>query len=263
MSPRETNVHKSAIVDPQAKLGSGVEVGPFAVIGPGVELGDDVAIGPHAVVTGRTTVGARTRISPFACIGGEGQIKGSREEPGRLVIGEDNVIREQATINAGSALGGGCTQVGDDNLLMIGSHVGHDSEIGSHCILANTVGLAGHVSVEDYTVLGAYTGVHQHCRIGESVMAAANAKIAKDAPPFAIVAHDRARLVGLNSVGLNRRGISKETQRKIKHAFHVLFHSKLRAELAQARVREELGDVIEIQRLLRFLEAPSRRGICR
>ncbi|UCE87747.1 MAG: acyl-ACP--UDP-N-acetylglucosamine O-acyltransferase [Deltaproteobacteria bacterium] len=263
MSARPVKIDERACVDPRAKLGVGVEIGPFAVVGPDVELGDGVVLEPHAMATGRTTIGAGTRLSPFACVGGPGQIQGSKGEPGQLVIGQRNVFREQATINAGSAEGGGCTRVGDDNLFMIGSHVGHDSEIGSHCIIANMVGLAGHVRVEDHAVLGAYAGVHQHCRIGESVMAAANVKLAKDAPPFSMVAHDRARLVGVNTVGLARRGFSKQTQRQIKRAYHVLFYSKLRFEPAIARVREELGDVPEVDRLLRFLEAPSTRGICR
>lgn len=263
MSAREAKVDERASVDPRAKLGLGVEIGAFAVIGPEVELGDRVVVESHAVAMGRTTIGAGTRLSPFSCVGGAGQIQGSKEEPGRLVIGRRNVFREQATINAGSVEGGGCTRVGDDNMFMIGSHVGHDSQIGSNCIIANMVGLAGHVVVEDYAVLGAYTGVHQYCRIGESVMAAAKAGLAKDAPPFSIVAHDRARLVGVNTIGLSRRGFSKEVQRQIKHAFHILFYSKLRLELALARVREELGGASEVARLLRFLEAPSQRGICR
>lgn len=262
MSAPDTEIDKSASVDPAAKLGSGVHVGAFAVIGPDVELGDGVIVGPHAVVMGHTTVGARSRISPFACVGGAGQIKGLIEEPGRLVIGCDNVIREQVTINAGSTKGGGSTRIGDDNLLMIGAHVGHDSRVGSNCIIGNMVALAGHVEVEDHAILSAYTGVHQNCRIGESVMAAANAKIAKDAVPFSLVAHDRARLVGLNVIGLRRRGFPAAAIGDLKHAFHVLFHSRLRFQHALERVRAELGDRPEVVRLLRFLEA-SKRGICR
>ena len=262
MSRRRASIDERASVDPEAKLGSGVSVGPFAVIGPDVELGDDVTVEPHAVVVGRTTLGARSSVSPFACVGGSPQIAGNGGQPGRLIIGEDNVIREQVTINAGSEKGGGCTRIGDHNLLMIGSHVGHDCQIGSHCIVANMVGLAGHVEIQDHAVLGAYTGVHQHTRIGESVMAAANAKIGKDAPPFSIVAHDRARIVGLNSIGLARRGFSKETQRQIKHAFHLLFHSKKRYAEAIEQVREELGETPEVARLLHFLET-TERGICR
>lgn len=255
-------VHPSASIETGAKLARDVEVGPFAVIGPEVELAEGVVVGTHAVVTGRTAIGARTRISPFACVGGEAQIKGSVEEPGRLAIGEDNVIREQATINAGSTKGGGCTRIGDDNMFMIGSHVGHDCEIGSHCIVGNFTALGGHVLVQDFAVLSAYTGVHQHARVGESVMVAANAKIAQDVPPFAMVAHDRARLVGLNTIGMKRRGLSPAAIREIKHAFHVLFHSKRRLREAIVRVREELPDRPEIARLLRFLET-SERGVCR
>lgn len=145
---------------------------------------------------------------------------------------------------------------------MNGAHVGHDCQVGSHCIVATYTGLAGHVIVEDHAVLGAYTGVHQFCRVGESVMAASNAKLSQDAPPFSMVAGDRARLVGVNSVGLRRRGFERELCSRIKHAFHLIFHSRLRLEPALARVREELGETPEVERLLRFLEK-SERGFCR
>ena len=262
MSDREVEIDRSAQVDPLAKLGVGVVVGPFAVIGPEVELADDVVVEAHAVVKGKSTIGARTHISPFACVGGEGQIKGLVEAPGRLSIGSDNVIREQATINAGSSKGSGCTRIGNDNIFMIGSHVGHDCEVGSHCVIANLCALGGQVRVEDYAVLGAYSAVHQNGRVGESVMAAGSAKLTRDAPPFSIVAHDRARWVGVNTIGLERRGFSKDAIATIKHAYHVLFHSKLRYRPALAQVREELGDVPEIARLLDFLDA-TERGICR
>jgi UDP-N-acetylglucosamine acyltransferase len=140
--------------------------------------------------------------------------------------------------------------------------VGHDCEIGSHCIVASFCGLAGHVRIDDHAVLGAYTGVHQHARVGESVMAASNAKLSQDAPPFSMVAGDRARLVGVNNVGLKRRNFSREAMRSVKHAFHIVFHSKLRLELALTRVRNELGASPEVERLVCFLES-SERGFCR
>jgi UDP-N-acetylglucosamine acyltransferase len=145
---------------------------------------------------------------------------------------------------------------------MNAAHVAHDCRIGSHCIIASFCGLAGHVSVDDYAVLGAYTGVHQFARVGESVMAASNAKLSQDAPPFSMVAGDRARLVGLNSVGLKRRDFPPETIRALKHAFHLVFHSRMQTEPALARVRSELGHVPEVERLLSFL-AKSQRGFCR
>jgi len=257
-----TLVHPTAQLDPGARLGTGVRVGAFSVIGPEVELGDGVEIAAHVWVTGRSRIGARSRVFPFAAIGGEPQDKTFAGEETRLEIGADNVIREHVTIHVGTKKGGGCTRIGDDNLIMNGVHVAHDCQIGSHTIIASFTGLAGHVAVEDYAVLGAYTGVHQFCRVGESVMCASNAKLSLDAPPFSMVAGDRARLAGLNTVGLRRRELSDDAQRALKRAFHVIFSSKLRLEPALSRVRDELGAVPEVARLVRFLEK-SERGFCR
>ncbi len=255
-------IHPTAVVESGAVLADDVEIGPLAVVGPHVELAAGVSLGAHASVIGRTRIGPRTRIFPYVCLGGEPQIKDFQGDPARLEIGRDNVIREHATIHVGSPEGGGCTRIGDDNLIMNTAHVGHDCQIGSHCIIASFCGLAGHVRVEDHAVLGAYTGVHQHARVGESVMAASNAKLSQDAPPFAMVAGDRARLVGVNHVGLKRRNFSKETMRSVKHAFHIVFHSKLRLDPALARVRQELSGSPEVERLVCFLET-SERGFCR
>ncbi len=255
-------LHPTATVEPGAKLGEDVEVGPYAVVGCDVELASGARVGPHAVLTGRTFVGERTRVFPGACLGGEPQDRTSAGEPTRLVIGRDNVIREHVTIHAGTPGGAGCTRIGDDNLIMNSAHVAHDCQIGSHAIVASFAGLAGHVVVEDHAVLGAYTGVHQFTRIGESVMTAAGAKLVKDALPFSLVAGDRARWIGLNTVGLRRREFSAETIRDLKRAFHVLFGSRLRLEPALARIRDELSHVPEVARLLRFVET-SERGICR
>jgi UDP-N-acetylglucosamine acyltransferase len=255
-------IHPAAIVDPAAKLADDVEVGPLSCVGPGVELGPGVVVGSQVSIIGRTRVGARTRIHPFAAIGGDPQDKSFAGERTRLEIGADNVIREHVTIHVGTPQGGGCTRVGDDNLIMNGAHVAHDSQVGSHTIVASFVGLAGHVVVEDYAVLGAYTGVHQFARVGESVMTAANSMLSQDAPPFAMVAGDRARLVGLNVVGLRRRELSENALPALKRAFHLLFASKLRLDVAVARIRDELPAVPEVERLLGFLER-STRGFCR
>lgn len=255
-------IHPTAVVEPGAIVAGDVEIGPLAVVGRNVELEAGVQVGAHASLIGRTRIGAGTRIFPYVCLGGEPQIKGFDAEPARLEIGRNNVIREHATIHVGSPEGGGCTRIGDDNLIMNAAHVGHDCQIGSQCIIASFCGLAGHVRVEDHAVLGAYTGVHQHARVGESVMAASNAKLSQDAPPFSMVAGDRARLVGVNHVGLKRREFSRETMQSVKHAFHIVFHSKLRLESALLRVRQELADSPEVERLVSFLES-SERGFCR
>jgi len=255
-------IHPTAVVDPAAKLADDVEVGPLSYVGPGVELGPGVVVANQVGLTGLTRVGARTRIHPFAALGGDPQDRSFAGERTRLEIGADNVIREGATLHVGTPRGGGCTRIGDDNLIMNGAHVAHDCQVGSHVIVASYVGLAGHVVVEDHAVLGAYTGVHQFARVGESVMTAANSMLSQDAPPFAMVAGDRARVVGLNAVGVRRRGFSEEAVRALKHAFHLLFSSKLRHETALARVREELAGSPEVARLVRFLEG-STRGVCR
>jgi UDP-N-acetylglucosamine acyltransferase len=255
-------VHPTATVEDGAKLGDDVEVGAYALVGPEVELAAGVVVEAHASVIGRTRVGAGTRIFPYACVGGEPQDRNFEGEPTRLEIGESNVIREHVTIHVGTAKGGGCTRVGADNLIMNGAHIAHDCQIGSDCIIASFSGLAGHVIVGDHAVLGAYTGVHQFARVGESVMAASNAKLSLDAPPFSMVAGDRARMVGINSVGLRRRGFDKEKIAQMKHAFHIVFHSRLRLEAALARARDELSGSPEVERLLAFLEK-SERGFCR
>jgi UDP-N-acetylglucosamine acyltransferase len=255
-------IHPTAIVEAGAELADNVEVGPFALVGPRVELAEGVAIGAHASVIGHTRIGAGTRVFPYACLGGEPQIQGFEGDATRLEIGRDNVIREHSTIHVGSPEGGGCTRIGDSNLIMNTAHIGHDCQIGSSCIVSSFCGLAGHVRIDDHAVLGAYTGVHQYARVGESVMAASNAKLSRDAPPFSMVAGDRARLVGVNHVGMTRRNFTQEAKRSVKHAFHIVFNSKLRLEAALRRVRDELGTSAEVERLVYFLET-SERGFCR
>jgi UDP-N-acetylglucosamine acyltransferase len=255
-------VHPTAIVEPGAKLAPDVEVAAYALIGERVTLAAGVEVGSHAVVEGCTRVGEGTRIFTHACIGGVPQDRAFAGEPTELEIGRDNVIREHVTIHVGTPRGGGCTRLGDDNLVMNSAHIAHDCQVGSHCIIASFTGLAGHVIVEDHVVLGAYTGVHQFARVGESVMSASGAKLSLDAPPFALVAGDRAHLAGLNAVGLRRRGLPRETIRALKRAFHLIFNSRLQLEEAAARAAEELEGVPEVERLVRFL-LKSERGFCR
>ena len=255
-------IHHTATVEHGAQLADDVEVGPYSLIGPEVQLGPGVVVGPHAAVIGRTRIGDRTQIHSFAAIGGEPQDTTYEGEATRLEVGCDNVIREHVTIHVGTSRGGGCTQIGDGTFIMNGAHVGHDCRVGSNCIIASFSGLAGHVTVGDFAVLGAYTGIHQFARVGESVMAAANTKLSQDAPPFAMVAGDRARLVGLNSIGLKRRDFTHGSVRALKRAFHLVFQSHLRLQDALVRSREELGEWPEVARFLTFLEK-SERGFCR
>ncbi len=256
------SVHATAIVAPEAELGSGVEVGPYCVVEGPVRLGDGVRIGPHSHVAGHTRIGAGTRIHPFASVGGVPQDLKFAGETSYLEIGTETEIREHVTIHVGTAKGGGTTRVGDRNLIMNGVHVAHDCQLGSDLIIGSYSGLAGHVEIDDYAVLGAYTGVHQYSRIGESVMTAANTMLSQDAPPFALVAGDRARLAGVNAVGLKRRGMAPAVRAAIKHAFHLIFHSKLTLAAATERLRAEGEPSPEVARLLRFLEV-SERGFVR
>jgi len=255
-------VHPTAVVESGARLAADVEVGAHAFVGPEVELASGVVLMSHAVVVGRTRVGQRTRVHSFAALGGAPQDRDVEVEPTDLQIGEDNVIRENVTVHVGTLRGGGSTRIGNRNYLMNGAHVGHDCQVGSDCVIASFSGLAGHVTVEDHAVLGAYTGVHQFTRIGESSMSASNAKLSLNAPPFSLVAGDRARLKGLNHVGLVRRGFSETTLKALRRAFHLVFRSKLRLIPAVRQVREEVGGIPEVERLLGFLE-DSERGFCR
>ncbi len=257
-----TRIHATAIVDPRAEVDATVEIGPYAVVGPEVRLGAGVVLKSHAHVTGRTEVGPETRIYSFASVGEIPQDKKYRGEPTRLVIGARNQIREHVTLSPGTAQGGGLTSIGDDNLLMIGSHVGHDCQIGSDVVMANNVGLAGHVRVENHAFLAAFAGVHQFCRIGESAMLAGFAGVVQDVAPYAIAQGNHARVIGVNRINLERRGFAPERIEAVERSFRLVFRSKLLPRDAFARVREELSESPEAEHLVAFLEK-SERGFCR
>jgi UDP-N-acetylglucosamine acyltransferase len=255
-------IHPTAVIDPRAKLADDVEVGPYCVIGEGVELASDVEIASHVHIEGRTVVGTGTRIFPFSVIGTEPQVRGHSGRTSALIIGRNNIIREYAAIHVGSAEGSGCTRIGDDNMILNNVHIAHDCQVGSQCVIATFTALAGHVVVEDHVVFGAMTGVHQFVRVGESSFTGANSMISKDAPPFARVAGDRARFIGLNTIGLERRAFSEQTIATLRHAFHILFQSRLRIEPALERVERECGESREVARLTEFLRS-SKRGFIR
>jgi UDP-N-acetylglucosamine acyltransferase len=227
-----------------------------------VELAAGVQLRPHAYVTGRTQIGERTQIFPFAVVGEEPQDKNFQDETASLIIGANNVIREHSSIHVGTVKGGGCTRVGDDNLIMTSVHIGHDAQIGNHVILAGNSAVAGHVEVQDYAVLGGISGVHQFARIGESAMVASLSGVSLDAPPFSIVAGDRTTIRGINTIGLKRRGIGAEARREIKRVYHLVLNSKLRLEDALARAKDEGFTSPEAGRLITFLET-SERGFSR
>ncbi len=258
---REPRIHPTAVIAAGAELASDVEVGPYAVIGPHVRIGPGSWLGPHAVVEGRTTLGARTRVFQFASVGAPPQDLKYRGEPSTLELGDDNTIREYVTLQPGTTGGGLVTRIGSGCLFMASAHVGHDCRVGDHVILANGAALGGHVVVEDYAIVGALAGVHQFVRIGESALCAAGAMVSLDVPPFCIAAGDRARLYGLNTVGLRRRGISRESRAALKHAYRLLFQGEQSWRRRIDAVRGELGGVPEVARLLAFLGG-SQRGVC-
>ena len=255
-------IHPSAVVESGAKLASDVRIGAQAFVGPEVELAAGVEIRAHAHVTGRTTIGEGSRVFPFAVVGEEPQDQSFAGESTQLVMGRENQIREHAVLHVGTQKGGGCTRLGDQNLVMNGVHIGHDSQIGNDVIIASLCAIAGHVQIEDHARVGGLSGVHQFARVGESAMVAAMSAVSQDVPPFSLVAGNRASLSGLNVIGMRRRGFDPATRRAIKHAYHLIFHSKLRLDEALVRARAECGDSGEVERLLAFLES-SERGFVR
>jgi UDP-N-acetylglucosamine acyltransferase len=253
-------IDPTAVIAPGARLAPDVRVGPYAVVGPSVQIGAGTTVGPHAVIDGRTTIGAGNRIFQFASVGAEPQDLKYRGEASRLQIGDGNVIREFATINPGTAGGGMLTVLGDGNLLMNYAHVGHDCRIGSHCVLANSTALAGHVILEDWVIVGGLAAVHQFVRIGQSALLGGGAMVVRDVPPFCNASGDRARLRGLNLIGLRRRGFGAERIRSIKRAYRLLFASDLPFAEARERCAAELGESEDVRGMLAFIET-SERGI--
>ena len=254
--------HPSAVVHPEAQLHDTVEVGAYAVIGPHVKIGEGSKVGPHAVIEGRTTIGKRNRIFQMASVGAVPQDLKYAGEDTQLVIGDDNTIREFTTLHIGTAGGGGVTRIGNKNLFMAYSHVAHDCQVGSGCILSNSANIAGHVHLSDHVILGGLSAVHQFTRIGKHAFIAGGAMVAMDVPPYCTAQGDRAELAGLNTVGLSRHGFSEDQIARIKDAYRILFRSKLGLNEALSKLRAEHGGHAEIDELLAFVSG-STRGITR
>ena len=259
----ETSIHPSAVIAPGAELDSGVQVGPYAVIGPQVRIGQNTTIGPHAVIEGHTTIGCENRIFQFASVGAIPQDQKYQGEDSRLHIGDRNTFREFATLNTGTTGGGMVTRVGNDNLFMVYSHVGHDCHIGNHVVMANCATLAGHVTLEDYVGVGGLVAIHQFTRIGESAYLGGGAMVSLDVPPYCIAQGDRVRLFGLNLIGLKRRGFGDAQLGALKKAYRALFGEGLGLKEALERVsREQVASSDEVGHLVEFI-LHSQRGICR
>lgn len=255
-------IHPTAIVHPGARLGARVSVGAYSLIGENVVIGDDTTVGPHVVINGHTTIGSKNRIYQFASLGEVPQDKKYANEPTRLEIGDGNTIREFCTINLGTAQDVGVTRLGDNNWIMAYVHIAHDCQVGSNTIFANNSQLAGHVHVDDWAILGGFTGVHQFCRLGAHVMTAVGSVVLQDVPPYVMAAGNTASPYGLNAEGLKRRGFSPETLQVLKRAYRTIYKSGLMLEEARRRLEEMAQTCPEVVPLLDFL-AVSKRGIIR
>ena len=253
-------IHPTAIVSPKAEIGRNVTIGPYSVIGDDVILHEDVRVGSHCVIEGPSEFGSGTVFFPFVSAGQRPHDLKYKGEPSRLIVGERNVFREFTTIHRGTEGGGNLTSIGSDNLFMAQSHVAHDCHIGNHVIFSHTAALAGHVIVEDHVTLGAFSGVHQFCRVGKHAFIGASSVVVKDALPFARSVGNHARCYGPNTIGLKRQGFSPEVIRRIDHAFHLLLASKLNTTQATERIKAELSGHAEIDYLVEFIET-SQRGV--
>jgi len=259
---RETVIDPRAVVDPQARIGAGVTIGPYCVIGPEVVIGDGCRLESHVVVEGPTELGPDNHLSAMASIGGAPQDLKHKGGATRLVVGARNSIREYVTLNRGTEGGGGVTRIGDDNLFMAYCHVGHDCEVGSRTVFANAATLAGHVEVGDEATVGAFSGVHQFCRVARFAFIGGYSVITQDALPWVLTVGNRARSYGLNMVGLKRRNYPEATIQALKRCYTRLFRSGLRLEQALEEVESELGHVEEVRYFVDFVRSSSR-GVIR
>ena len=257
--PAAATIHPSAVVDPAARLGAGVAIGPFSLVGPDVEIGDGTQVGPHCSIQGPTRIGRENRFLGHAAIGGEPQDKKFAGERSALVIGDRNLVREFATINRGTAEGGGVTTVGNDNWILAYAHIAHDCRVGNHAVFSNNATLAGHVEIGDHVILSGFAGVHQFCRIGAHAFIGMGALVNGDVPPYVMVATgDYGRPRGINAEGLKRRGFSSERIAAIKRAYRAVYVSGARLDDARRTLADLAHDSEDVRLLLDFIEGGER-----
>jgi UDP-N-acetylglucosamine acyltransferase len=256
-------IHPTAIVEDGALLGADVEIGPFCIVGGKAKLGDGVRLISHASVMGDTTLGARSVVYPGAILGGDGQIHGNNAPEARLVIGEDNVIREGVTMNLGSAKGHGVTEVGARGYFMAMSHIGHDCQVGNDVTMANGVLLAGHVQVGDGAIFGGLSAVQQFGRIGRGAMLGGISGANNDVIPYGMAIGMHAKLTGLNIIGLKRRGVPHSKMQALRAAFRAIFLGE-QGSLAESAIaaREKWADIEQVVEICDFILAPAKRQVC-
>jgi UDP-N-acetylglucosamine acyltransferase len=255
-------IHPTAIISPEAEIAEDVEIGAYSIIGPDVHIGKQTVVGPHVVIETHTDIGERCHIYQFAAIGAAPQDLKFKGEKTRVIIGNDNTIREFVTIHRATAAATGTTVMGDHNLIMAYSHIAHNCILDNHIIMVNAANLAGHIHVEDYAIIGGLSGVHQFTRIGAHCMIGGASAVTRDVAPYLIAAGNHATTHGLNVVGLKRRGFDEETINDIKRAYTLVFRSSLLLRTAIDKVRDEINDSPEVRHFLEFIEK-SERGLCR
>jgi len=243
-------------------MAAGVKIGPYSLIGENVRIGKDTVIDSQVVLDGWTEIGERCHLFSFVSIGAPPQHLRYRGEPTRVIIGNGNIIREFVTINRATAEGGGETILGNDNFIMAYSHIAHDCKIGNQVIMANASTLAGHIEVEDFAIVGGLVAIHQYVRVGRYAIIGGASGVPKDVPPYMCAAGNRAKLFGLNTVGLKRHGFPDATLAALKQAYRILFRSHLTLSKAALKVQAEVPDLPEIRYILEFVQN-SKRGICR
>jgi UDP-N-acetylglucosamine acyltransferase len=253
-------IHPSAIVHPDAKIGDNVEVGPFSVIDQNVEIGEGTIVGPHVVINGHTVIGKSNHFYQFSSIGEANQDKKYKGEPTKTIIGDNNVIRESCTIHRGTTQDKQVTQIGNDNLLMAYTHIAHDCLIGNNIIIANSSNIAGHVVIDDWAILGGFSGVHQFCHIGAHAFLGIRSHVTQDILPFTLFAEGAPR--SINVEGIKRRGFSGQDISLLRKAYRLIFRQGLRVEEAVAAVNELSEQSEVLKTVTKFIEG-SARGIAR
>ena len=255
-------IHKTAILSPDAEIGEDVEIGPYSVIGPSVTIGKNTIIGPHVVIQSQTDIGENCRISQFSSIGGDPQDLKYRGEETRVVIGDNNVIKEYVTINRATSSDIGVTMIGNNNLIMAYCHIAHNCKLGNNIVVSNAVNFAGHVHVDDYVGIGGMSGIHQFSKIGCHAFIAGASAVNKDVPPYILASGNHAKPFGLNLIGLRRKGFTDETLEALKQAYKIIYRSSLLLSQALEKIESEIKPLPEVTAFVEFIRK-SERGICR